>query len=440
MRCLLLAGVAIGLMAASPSASADSFALNEYSARGLGLATAGRTTMTDDASSAFGNPALLVRLHHRMATGAISGVLGTAQFDDIGSHDLLGRPLGSDTRGILEEALIPALNIAWPLNDRMALGLAVSAPFGLATKYETDWPGRYQALKSSLRTIDINPSFSWQATDTLSLGAGVSAQYAEATLSSAIDFGAVCFGAIGPAGCANLGLVPQAADGRVEVQGDDWSWGYNVGLAWTPAADWMIGLTYRSGVDHTLEGEGKFFVPDNALLLTAGGAFTDSAGTAKLDLPAAAEVGAKWQASSRLSLYASAQWKQWSDLEELRIDFANPVQPDSAEQLNYQDSWRYSVGAEYAIEPQWTLRAGFALDQSPTQADFRTARIPDNDRQVYALGASWAPSEIWTVDMAYNRIEIDDTAFDHTGSFGDRVTGLYSGHANIVSVGLTRRF
>jgi long-chain fatty acid transport protein len=428
-----------GLLAA-PAASADSFALNEYSTRGLGLASAGRPTLSDDASAAFGNPALLVLLRPGMVTGSLSGVLGSADFDDRGSHDLLGQPLGGNTSDFLEDALIPALHASWPINDRMAVGLSITAPFGLATEYESNWPGRYQAVRSSLRTIDINPSFSWAVTDTLSLGVGVSAQYAKATLSSAIDFGAVCFGALNPTACTGLGLTPQAADGSVVIEGDTWSYGYNAGLAWRPNADWTIGLTYRSAIKHKLEGDADFSVPAIAAPLTAGGAFTDTPGSAKLNLPAIAELGAKWRMNGPTTIYASAQWKQWSDLEELRVDFANPAQPDSVEALNYKDSWRYSAGVEYALDPHWMLRAGYAYEQSPTQAQFRTARIPDNDRQVYAVGASWSPSDTWTVDMAYNRIQIDDTSFDHTGSFGDRVTGLYTGDANVISLGATRRF
>ncbi len=147
-------------------------------------------------------------------------------------------------------------------------------PFGLSTEYDATWPGRYQAVKSSLQAIDLNPSIAWQATDTLSLAVGVSAQQAKATLTSAIDFGAACLGALGPTPCTGLGL-PQAADGLVVVDGDDWSYGWNAGLAWRPNADWTIGLTYRSGIEHEISGSADFTVPTRALPLTASGAFAD---------------------------------------------------------------------------------------------------------------------------------------------------------------------
>ncbi|MEZ5937292.1 MAG: TonB-dependent receptor [Hyphomonadaceae bacterium] len=440
MRRFLPIGFIVGLLTSiTPAAFADSFAINEYSARDLGLANAGRTTL-EDVSAAWGNPAMLAFLHQRMVGGSLSGILGDANYRDRGSIDALGAPLGGDTSGFLKDAIVPALHMSAPINDRFVFGLAVTAPFGLSTKYDDDWPGRYQAVKSSLQTIDINPSLSWKINDQLAFGIGVSAQYAKAHLTSAIDFGAVCFGQLSPTTCAGLGLNPQNADGLADIEGDDWAVGWNAGLAWTPANDWRVGLTYRSRIDHDLKGAANFTVPTVAMPLTATGAFTNTSGSAALDLPAATELGARWQATNLLALYGGIQWKDWTPLKQLAVSYDNPAQPDTVEQLNYKSSVRYSFGGEYALTPKWTLRAGLAFDQSPTQSAYRTARIPDNDRTVYAIGASWKPTDAWSLDMAYNRVNIDDTSFDKIGTFDEHVIGLYAGHADVVSIGASRTF
>ena len=148
----------------------------------------------------------------------------------------------------------------------------------------------------------------------------------------------------------------------------------------------------------------------------------------------------RWQATARATLYANAQWTEWSSIEELRVQFDNPVQPDSVEELNYEDAGRYGFGGDYQLSDAWTLRAGYAFDESPAPAQFRTARIPDNDRHIFALGTSWEPTADWTFDAAYNRVKIEDADFDRTGDFGDRVVGTFSGHADVISVSATRRF
>ncbi|WP_300394345.1 outer membrane protein transport protein [Henriciella sp.] len=422
------------------TAQADSFAINEYSTSDLGRANAGRVTQTQDASAAFGNPALLPAFERPEITVGASQILGNAEFDDQGSTDALGNPLGGNTDGFLSDATVPHGHAVYPLTERLSLGLSISAPFGLATEYERDWPGRYQALESELETININPSVGFALTDTFSVGAGISAQRIDARLTSAIDFGAVCFSQSDPLTCTTAGVVPQGADGLTEIEGDDWSYGWNAGLAWMPHPDVTIGLHYRSEVQHDIEGSADFTVPANAGFLTATGAFTDTPGSASLDLPASTELGVKWRASERATFYANAQWTEWSSIEELRVEFENPVQPDSVEELNYEDAGRYGVGVDYELSEGWMVRAGYALDESPTQAQFRTARIPDNDRHIIAMGATWSPNEDWSVDAAFNRVQIEETDFDRAGNFGDRVVGEYSGHADVMSVSAKRRF
>ena len=438
-RFTILALPALASTALIP-AHADSFAISEYSTSDLGRANSGRVTQTEDPAAAYANPALMTRFDRPAVSLGLSGILGNAEFEDKGSIDALGNPLGGDTDGFLSDAAIPAAHAVYPVNEDIAVGLSVTVPFGLATDYERDWPGRYQALESELQTININPSLAYQITDDLSFGVGLNAQYIDARLTSAIDFSAVCLNQAGPATCAPAGLVPQAADGLVEIEGDAWSFGWNVGLAWAPHTDWLIGLHHRSSIEQRLDGDADFTVPAMASFLTASGAFTDTPGRAALDLPGTTELGIRWQASERATLYASARWTEWSSIEELRVDFENPVQPDSVEELNYEDAGRYGIGGDYQISDQWTVRAGYAFDESPAPAEFRTARIPDNDRHIIAVGTTWSPTPEWDVDAAYNRVSIEDADFDRTGEFGDRVIGTFSGHADVVSLSATRRF
>jgi len=103
-------------------------------------------------------------------------------------------------------------------------------------------------------------------------------------------------------------------------------------------------------------------VPDSAQLLTASGAFTDSDGSAELPLPGFVEFGGRWKASEKLELYANFIRTFWSDLEELRIDFDNPAQPDAVEEINFQNANRYGIGADLSLSQHWTVRAGYSRD------------------------------------------------------------------------------
>jgi long-chain fatty acid transport protein len=223
----------------------------------------------------------------------------------------------------------------------------------------------------------------------------------------------------------------------VVVKGDDWSFGFNAGLTWTPVKDVLIGLHYRSEVEQKLSGSAHFTVPPAAKVLTTGGAFKDTDASAKIDLPATLEAGVQWHATKRVTLHADIRWRGWSSIDELRVRFANQAQADAVDELRYTDTTRTAVGIDYRLNDRWTLRAGIAQDETPTRDMYRTARISDDDRTYYALGASWIGGDGWQFDFAYNRVEIADHAFDHIGSFSERLLGYYQGAADIVSIGLT---
>jgi long-chain fatty acid transport protein len=443
-----LTGFAIGIMTLgyAGSANAAGFALQEYSVRDLGQANAGLAARADDASTIFSNPAGMTRLDGISVTAGASAVLGSARFQDAGSRDALGQPMqGGEGGEFLADAVVPNLYVAVPVSDRIRLGVGFSAPFGLETTYDEDWVGRYQAVRSKLTTIDINPAVAVRLTDWLSVGGGVSFQYVRVNLTNAIDFGAVCFGQIEPVSpgtCGPLGLAPQAADGMVDLKGNDWAVGWNAGALIELGPGTRIGLQYRSAVKHDIAGQADFTVPDAAAPIQPllGGAFTDTDASARLKLPARASLSLYHEVTPAWALMADVSWTDWSSVQALTVDFANPAQPEQSEPLRYRDAWRISGGTQVRLSEAWTVRAGVAWDESPTNPDFRTPRIPDNDRIVAAVGLSYRVSDSLTLDAAYNHIFIEDSDIDRTGSGGDRLIGSNRGKAHILAVGATLGF
>ena len=57
---------------------------------------------------------------------------------------------------------------------------------------------------------------------------------------------------------------------------------------------------------------------------------------------------------------------------------------------DWQDTWLFSVGADYKINSAFTIRGGIAYETSPIDdQSTRMAVIPDTDRLWLSLGASW---------------------------------------------------
>lgn len=447
---------AILMTGAWSSAQAAGFALIEQGASGLGNAYAGAGASAEDASTIFFNPAGLTRLEGRQLVVAGHIVRPSTEFSG-SATDALGNPVatGGDGGDAGGAALVPNLYYAMPLREDLVFGVGINAPFGLATEYDDDWVGRYHGIKSEVTTININPSLAWQATPKLSLGAGVSAQYIEAELTQAIDQGSSCYGGViqaslaggasqaaalaaAQATCDPLGLTPQGADALAEVKGDDWSFGFNLGLLYEVQPGTRIGLAYRSKIGQDLKGEASF---NNVHpFFTGQDLFVPTDVSAGVDLPESVSLSLSHELNDRWTLLADYTWTRWERFEELRIEF-DSSQPDSVTPENWSNSDRYSLGVNYRHSSNLTLRAGVAFDEEPIpDAQTRTPRIPGNDRRWLAVGASYSPSQRLRVDVGYAHLFVKDTDINHASASVGTITGEYDSSVDILSAQLVWNF
>ncbi|MDO9221245.1 MAG: outer membrane protein transport protein [Thiobacillus sp.] len=395
--------LAIGLALAGcgSAAHAAGFALVEQNVSGLGNAYAGQAASAQDASTIFFNPAGMTLLPDRQLVVAGHLIKPSAEFTGTVSPAIGGGD-GGDAGNL---AFVPNAYFAYRLSPAIHLGVGVTAPFGLKTEYDSTWKGRTQAIKSELKTVNINPAIAWKASDTLSLGAGLSIQYIEATLSNSAN-----------------------GAGIATVNGNDYGWGFNLGLLWQPTPATRLGLAYRSEVDHTLKGDVEFSVatPFNGAV------------TAAVTLPDSASLSLFHRLSPRWDLLADVTWTGWSDFKELRIVRNGGVTLGVTEE-NWSDSYRFSAGANYHLDDKLTLRGGLAYDETPVSDTFRTARIPDESRVWIALGAQYRLSAQSVIDVGYAHLFIEDARIDKTES-GITLSGVYESSVDILSAQVTLNF
>ncbi len=422
-------------------ASGSGFALVEQGVKSMGNAFAGVAASAEDASTVFFNPAGLTRLTGSEIILAGHIVMPSAKFHNEGSTYVLqpvtGMPLlGGDGGDAGETRVVPNFYYSIRVSDRLAFGLGVGAPFGLKTEYTNSWVGRYYAINSELTTININPSVAYKVTDKLSVGWGINAMYAKAKLSNAIDFGALdAAGAFSPLPPGALGLTPQQSDGFAYVKGDAWSWGYNIGLLYEPVKSTRIGVAFRSRVRQKLEGDVNFTnVPAGLAPLPV---FKDGGASANVTLPETLSVSVVHEFSSEWMVMADVTWTNWGVFDELRIKFDNPAQPDNVTTTKWDDSYRYSFGVTYKPAP-WTFRVGVAYDETPVpNAQRRTPRIPDSYRLWTAFGLGYNISKMFSLDVAYAHLFIDDPQINKNPTGEDRfrggLKGTYDAHVDIVS-------
>ncbi|WP_374247872.1 OmpP1/FadL family transporter [Thermomonas sp.] len=447
IRASALALAVIGTLLAG-QAMASGFQLREQSVKNLGRSSAG-SMVGKDAAVVSLNPAAMVNLDKNTFQADLTVIDLNAKFTGGGS--ILGNPAASLSGGNGgdpgDPTLVPNMAAVFPMHgalEGLTLGASVGAPFGLSTNYDKNWVGRYRALESDVKTVDLTLSAALKLSDGISIGAGVIWERGEATLSKAIDFGtAICAGSGNPLNCFNPSypFKPQQLDGSLTVKGSDNGIGYVVGAQIVPSDSLAIGVSYRSEIKHELKGSLDFVgVP---ALLGADPRFVDGPGGARLVTPSVTTVSVKYAVAPNFRLLADYQYTGWDSLQDVTIKRASGTVVGS-EPFHWSNTSFYSLGGEYDLSPAITLRAGIGFDKTPTHDAYRTPRLPDNDRTLYSIGASWNVSDNLSLDAGYQRIEIKSPTValgvDIASGNTSTLVGKFAGHADLFGVSMQYRY
>ncbi|MGU3456449.1 OmpP1/FadL family transporter [Brevundimonas sp. M1A4_2e] len=403
-------------------ALAGSFYLQEQSVRGAGRAFSGEAA-DRGVGSLWWNPASIARSGRELSVG-LHAIKIDSEVRNTGSY--VTYPGGVDVPVVnprntevdpIESGLVPNFAFATPIGDRLALGVSVAAPYNFTTKYEQGSFARYDALTSELRSGDASLTLAYQVNDWLDVGAGLNAQYVKAKLTSAMP-----------------SVSPLLPDGSSSLEGDGWDFGWNVG-AQVHKGPWDFGLSYRSKIEHELDG-------DIAIALTgplAPNSVTTS-GTASFNTPWFASASVRYAVSDKLTLNAQVNRIGWSEFQAITVEYPNGG--DVIHQ-NYKDVTTGAIGLDYALSDRTTLRAGVGYDPTPTRDSLRTARIPDADRWLFSVGGSTEVTPGVTFDAGLTYIAFSDSTIRDDRAFyagtpaavTSHLRGEAEGSALVASIG-----
>jgi long-chain fatty acid transport protein len=417
MKVLAIALGALG----STASHAAAFQLLEGNASGLGNAYAGSAAVAEDASTVFFNPAGMTLLPGRNVAFSVDLVRPSAKFSNQGSVAAGGQVVGGNGGDAGDWAGIPAGYMSWQLTDRLFAGLGIGAPFGLKTQYNNDWAGRFHAVKSELKTVNINPSIAFKVNDVFSVGLGVNFQRIDADLTNAVNTAALA-----GAGTSALG----------RIKGDDTAWGWNVGAMWQVSDTTRLGVAYRSKIDYKLEGSARFTGSAAAILNGARGGDV----TADVEMPDTATISVVQKISDRWTMMGDLSWTGWSTLQKLAVNRVDGVNV-TTEELKWRDTWRVAFGGTYAYTDALNLKFGLAWDQTPVRDTSRLPRVPDEDRVWLSVGVQWRPDATSAVDVGYAHLFVKDAKISANGGAAKGfLVGEYENSVDILGVQYSTRF
>lgn len=397
------------------SAHASGYQLNEYSITNLGRSFAGAGVVGDDYSAIAYNPAGM--------TLKKSGVQASFTMAEVAS-EMKGRGASSGEQTEMDFGVpLPAAYAQYQVNDKWFVGGGIYAPYGLATRYKKDSYIADSARESTLEVVDYNLSTAYKLNSKWSFGASFVARYIYGKMTNNI----------------NYPFVGPIAESEFELDG--WTYTGTLGIMYEPSGNTRIGLSYKPKSIQRVKGD-HTITALNSYGMGIAGVYPD--GKASPDLPETTLLSVYHKPFEKVAFTGSARFTRWGDSFE---DFSMTSSFTKAAGLkpvdySWQDSWTFSLGTEYYVNDNLTLRLGTAWDQSPTPDNrHRTHRIPDSDRIWLSAGLSWRQDNM-QFDLGYAHLFMKKSYIRdsvNTAGYNDHDT-KYRAYSNMFGLGFQYDF
>src|SRR5690606_21541563 len=177
----------------SLSAQAEGYKLFEQSVSSMGNAYAGRGAQVTDASLVYSNPAALTQLDGAQLSGGLNLISAKTNYRNATAQSANGQSVVGRSEGAnsLNE-LVPFVFYSDKVSEQLSWGIGFYVPFGLSSDYDDDFVGRYFADETAVQVLSLQPAIGYKLNEQWSVGAGISINRAEGTLSKFKDHSGVC--------------------------------------------------------------------------------------------------------------------------------------------------------------------------------------------------------------------------------------------------------
>lgn len=375
---------------------ASGFRLPEISIAGTGLANA-----------VVANPDLPGALPYNPATMAFQKQGEVVVGAVLVQPDISVKPSAGTASSSQGENTVPVPNlfVTKHIGSAWSWGVGINAPFGLETKWKDETFAAYSGLTdafepehSKIEMLNINPNVAYQIDANNSIAFGIDNYRVRELI----------FNTQG-----------------VKIKGDGQDYGWNIGLLHTQS-HWSVGLSYRSSVKVKLDG--------TVDATGVGSSISDA--KANIEFPSLLQVGGRYQVDDKLAVELDVERTGWSSFDTIEIDHGSPGIPNPINgDNNWDNAMAYRLGATYELSSNDQLRAGYALDETPSNDEFFSARVPGNDRQTLSLGLAHKQAD-WTVELAYMYVKADNRKIAVGGAYD----GTYKLSAHLFGIGLNTQF
>lgn len=387
------------------------FQLNEHGAKAVAMGGA-FTAVSNDPSAVYWNGAGLSFIrgtHFLLSTHAIQP-----------KSTFRGVLPNVDEYKLIDQTFFPTnLFVSHYINDQWAVGFGFTVPFGLGTKWDNEWIGRYLAVETELQVLTLSPVVSFKPIEQLAISAGFVYSFAHVLIERKNP------------------QTPFSGDATIRLEGDDKAaFGYNLGLMYKPTDKLTFGVSYHSQIKYDFQGTAT---SKGAQQLIDAKRLPMGDIKANLTTPFNLAFGVAYQAIDNLLLSADFQLVGWSSYDTLAVDFVDPAYTDVASPRMYKDSYFIRFGLDYKFNQDLSLQGGIYFDKNPVPNEYLNPSLPETNRLGFSVGAEYKLFNNLSLIGSYlfirgSELRIENSKEYYSGNSG--FNGVYNTFANVFSLSL----
>ncbi|MFH1197679.1 MAG: outer membrane protein transport protein [bacterium] len=392
------------------------FQINEHGAKAQAMAGA-FTALANDPSALFFNPAGITQLKGTHFMGGVTLITPFSTFRG---------PAPEITEYKLQKQLFTPINFYYTqqITEDIYAGLGVNNPYGLGTKWDEDWVGRYIALDTEIRTFFFTPAIGYKFNDQLSVSIG----------------GVFAFGDVRIEKFAQVPIFD--AEGRVKLEGDGTGFGFTAGVLYKPLDILSLGLSFRSQTTMKFEGDAVSEGPSQILANLPSGNIS-----AELTTPMNLTFGVAAYPMCGLTVTADFQYIGWSSYDSLSVEFASyPTSAGSTTSAarEYENTFIARLGAEYKVTECLDIRGGLFYDNNPVKDELVEPTLPDADRLGLNIGLGYKLTENLSIDLAYLFLRFTEREITNSQTYYMNglapFDGVYNSYAHLFGIDFSYNF
>ena len=354
---------------------AQGFQVNLQGQKQSAMAGGGAALILDE-STIFFNPGAMSFVDHNAVSGGINPLWFKSAFNQSWSNIVEH----------VENHIATPLAVygLWgPTQSKWKVGLGVYTPFGGLVDWGNNWSGKYTVTSLNLKAIYIQPTFSYQLTENLGVGAGFVYNHGEVDLQRALPIN-----------------HSDGTDASAQLTGTGAGYGWNAGIYYRMDNGFAISLVHRSKVITKLEnGDAIFNVPESVRSnFPVGNTFN-----AELPLPSTTTLAFGYPINENTSLALDLSFVNWEVYKELAFDYAEntPILEDTRSERNYSNGGSAKLGVQHRLNPELIIRAGAAYVLTPVEDGYVTPEAPDADRMILSAGFGYEINQNWELNASF---------------------------------------